>query len=346
MSIGRRDPDRPASSRHGSNHPGAPKLIADIGGTNARFALLEGDDVNEERVLRCAQFPTLVAAVEHYLDEIGASAGARRPTQAAMAIAGPITGDHIRMTNHVWAFSAAATRRELKLASLIFLNDFTALAMAIRHLPSSELQQIGGGRAVPGAAIALLGPGTGLGVSGLVPAGEQWIALQGEGGHVTLAVMSEREMAVFAQLRQRFSHVSAERVLSGPGLVNLYDALCALEGVRPDVLEPPEITARALAGTCRLSMEAVSMFCALLGTMAANLVLTLGAVGGLYIGGGIVPQLGKFFAKSSFRDRFEDKGRYADYLADVPIYVIHTELPAFIGLTRAFIDPGPRWEAE
>jgi len=250
------------------------------------------------------------------------------------------------MTNHVWQFSAATTRRELGLSRLIFMNDFTALAMSLRYLPPQDLDPIGGGRAVMGATIALLGPGTGLGVSGLVPASEHWIPLQGEGGHVTLAMMSEREIAALAQLRQRFSHVSAERVLSGPGLVNLYDALCAVDGLVPDPLTPKDVTERALSGTCRLSLETVSMFCALLGTMSGNLVLTLGAVGGLYIGGGIVPQLGTFFKNSAFRDRFEDKGRYADYLADIPIYVIRTPLPAFIGLTRAFIDPGPRWEAE
>lgn len=334
-----------STGRPSSSKASTPKLIADIGGTNARFALLESDDVNEERVLACADYPTLVAAVEHYLGSIGAQSGARRPREAAMAIAGPITGDHIRMTNHVWEFSAATTRRELNLERLIFLNDFTALAMAIRHLPARELEQVGGGRAVLGSAIGLIGPGTGLGVSGLIPAGEHWIPLQGEGGHVTLAVMNERESTVLAQLRQRFSHVSAERVLSGPGLVNLYDALCAVEGVRPEILTPREITERALGGTCKLSLETVSMFCGLLGTLSGNLVLTLGAVGGLYIGGGIVPQLGSFFSSSTFRDRFEDKGRYADYLADVPTYVIRTELPAFVGLARAFVDPGPRWEA-
>jgi glucokinase len=323
----------------------SPKLIADIGGTNARFGLLEGDEVNDEQVLACAEFPTLVAAVEHYLAGIGAHIGQRRPRQGAMAIAGPITGDHIRMTNHVWEFSAAQTRRQLSLSRLIFMNDFTALAMAIRYLPPHELEQIGGGRVVPDVTIALLGPGTGLGVSGLIPAREHWIPLQGEGGHVTLAVMNEREMAMLAQLRQRFSHVSAERVLSGPGLVNLYDALCAVEGVRPDIVTPRDVTERALAGSCRLSLETVSIFCALLGTMAGNLALTLGALGGVYIGGGIVPQLGAFFASSSFRDRFEDKGRYADYLADIPTYVIRTQLPAFIGLARAFVAPGPRWEA-
>jgi glucokinase len=335
MSTGRRESTQSAS----------PKLIADIGGTNARFALLNGDDIDDEQVLACVDHPSLVAAIEHYLTSIGANAGARRPREASMAIAGPITGDHIRMTNHVWEFSATATRQQLGLTRLIFMNDFTALAMALRHLPPKDLSQIGGGRAVPGATIALLGPGTGLGVSGLVPSGEHWIPLQGEGGHVTLAVMNEREIAVLAQLRQRFSHVSAERVLSGPGLVNLYDALCSVEGVVPDVVTPREVTERALAGSCRLSLETVSMFCALLGTMSGNLVLTLGAVGGLYIGGGIVPQLGTFFANSAFRDRFEDKGRYAEYLAHVPIYVIRTPLPAFIGLARSFVDPGPRWEA-
>jgi glucokinase len=321
------------------------RLIADIGGTNARFALLEGDEIVDEQVLACAQHPSLVAAIEHYLASVGATTGPRRPAEASMAIAGPITGDHIRMTNHVWEFSAATTRRQLRLQRLIFLNDFTALAMAIRHLPPQDLEPIGGGRALPGAAIALLGPGTGLGVSGLIPAGDHWIPLQGEGGHVTLSVTNEREIAVLAQLRQRFSHVSAERVLSGPGLVNLYDALCALEGVPPEEVTPRAITERALAGTCKLCLETVSMFCGLLGTMAGNLVLTIGAVGGLYIGGGIVPQLGAFFATSSFRDRFEDKGRYADYLGAVPVYVIRTQLPAFIGLKRSFVDPGPRWEA-
>jgi len=324
----------------------SPRLIADIGGTNARFALLNGDDVDDEQVLACDDYPTLVAAVDHYLEQVNAKSGPRRPKEAAMAIAGPITGDHIRMTNHVWQFSAAETRRQLGLSRLIFLNDFTALAMALRHLPPKELEPIGGGRPVLGATIALLGPGTGLGVSGLVPAGEHWIPLQGEGGHVTLAVMNEREIAVLAQLRQRFSHVSAERVLSGPGLVNLYDGICAVEGIVPDVVTPKDVTERALSGSCRLSLETVSMFCALLGTMSGNLVLTLGAVGGLYIGGGIVPQLGDFFRNSAFRDRFEDKGRYADYLADVPIYVIRTPLPAFIGLARSFVDPGPRWEAQ
>ncbi|HEX2494542.1 MAG TPA: glucokinase [Steroidobacter sp.] len=323
-----------------------PRLIADIGGTNARFALLESGSPRDELVLACAAYPDLHTAIEHYLEAVGALAGPRRPLEAALAIAGPITGDVVRMTNHAWRFSAAHTRQRLGLRRLIILNDFTALAMAVRHLPKHEIAAIGQGRPAPGSPIAVIGPGTGLGVSGLIPAGTHWIPLQGEGGHVTLSVMNEREMAVFRQLHQRFSHVSAERVLSGPGLVNLYAALCAIEGVVAQVLSPPDVTRRAQEGSCRICIEALNIFCALLGTMTGNLVLTLGAFGGAYIGGGIVPELGSFFVNSAFRARFEDKGRYAHYLAEVPTYVIHSALPAFIGLAHAFEEPGPRLEAQ
>jgi glucokinase len=335
-----------------SGRPDTPlRLLADIGGTNARFSLSRGNEFSDDRVLACADYPDLVAAVEHYLQLVGAMTPERWPQQAAIAIAGPITGDLIHMTNHAWQFSAAAVRRELGLTRLSFFNDFTALAMALRYLPANELETIGRGRAVTNAPIALIGPGTGLGVSGLIPGPGsdstlQWIPLQGEGGHVTLPVTNEREIAVFNRLRLRFSHVSAERAVTGPGLVNLYDALCEIEGVIADVLTPAEVTSRAAQGSCRICLEAVYMFCGMLGTIAGNLVLTLGAVGGVYIGGGVVPNLGRLFAASHFRDRFEDKGRYGEYLAAVPVFLIHTPLPAFVGLAHSFADAGPRWEAQ
>lgn len=325
--------------------PPAIRLVADVGGTNARFALLagQGTEWHEEQRFSCADFPDFASMAEHYLRLAGAP---RRPMEAAIAIAGPVCGDHISMTNHAWRFSASQTRRRLGWRRLIILNDFTALAMALRHLPSHELESIGAGCAVPDRPLALLGPGTGLGMSGLMPAGEHWLPLQGEGGHATLAVRSEREIAVYRQLRRRFPHVSAERAISGPGLVNLYTTLCLLDGVAAQQLNPPDITSCAAAVACAQCVEAVSMFCALLGTMAGSLALTLGATGGVYIGGGIVPALGRLFVNSRFRERFEDKGRYSDYLAAVPTYVIHTRLPALIGLARSFTAPGPRWEAD
>lgn len=322
----------------------APRMIADIGGTNARFALLDGMDRRDEVVLACADYPDLVSAAEEYLRRVGAT-GKGRPSEAALAIAGPVTNDIVRMTNHAWQFSATHSKQQLGLRRLIILNDFTALAMAVRHLGEADLEQVGGGRATPNTPIAVIGPGTGLGVSGLIPSGQHWIPLQGEGGHVTLSVMNELEVAVLKQLQQRFSHISAERVLSGPGLVTLYDAICGVHGVVPEVLTPPEITKRAKDGSCRMCLETVSMFCALLGTMAGNLVLTLGALGGAYIGGGIVPSMGAMFTSSRFRDRFEDKGRFTDYVSGVPTFVIKAELPALLGLACAFSEPGPRLEA-
>jgi len=335
MSIG-----RPEARPRG----GEPRLIADIGGTNARFALLEGEHTRDEVVLQVDDYAGIVEAIDAYLHSIGATSGPSRPREAAIAIANPITGDQIRMTNHVWAFSAEATRQRLGFARMIFVNDFTALAMAIRHLPPQDLEQVGGGRGMPGTPLALLGPGTGLGVSGLIPAGPYWVPLQAEGGHVTLPPANEREMDVIRVLRQRFSHVSAERVLCGPGLVNLYEALCLLDGRAAEQLEPPDITRRALDGSCRICRDTLTMFCAMLGTVAGNLALTLGALGGVFVGGGIVPSLGRFFASSPFRDHFEDKGRFADYLAPIPVWVIRSKRPAFVGVARTFDNPGPRLE--
>ena len=194
------------------------RLIADIGGTNARFALCEGRTIRDEVQLRCADYPQIEVAVHHYLQTVGKQ---RAVDEAAFAIAAPLTSDLISMTNHTWRFSVSALRQQLKLQRLIVVNDFTALAMAVRHLPRTELTQVGGEQHESQAPVALLGAGTGLGVSALIPAGAHWLPLQGEGGHVSLAPGNARESAVLQQLWQRFEHVSVERVLSGPGLVNL-----------------------------------------------------------------------------------------------------------------------------
>jgi len=322
----------------------AVRLVADIGGTNARFALFERGRISGTQVLACAAYPDLASAIEHYLASAGRQR-ARRPREAAIAIACSLTGDRVAMTNHVWSFSAAATRRALKLRRLMLLNDFTALALAVPHLGRDTLQQIGGGNAIADTAIAVLGPGTGLGVSGLTPVAGRFIPLQGEGGHVTLPATTDREVAILQRLQPRFAHVSAERLLSGPGLALLYETICDLDGVPRERLEAAQITERGLresAGACRNALE---QFCAWLGTVAGDLVLTLGARGGVYVGGGIVPRFGAFFQQSAFRARFEAKGRFSAYLASVPAFVITARNPALLGCARAFTDPGPRLEA-
>jgi glucokinase len=255
-------------------------------------------------------------------------------------VATPVIGDQITFTNNErWSFSIAETRQELGLKQLLVLNDFTALALALPHLADQERHQIGGDAPVDEATIGLIGPGTGLGVSGLVWSGTQWLPLQTEGGHATVAPVTDKEWAVLGLLKQSFGgHVSLERLLSGPGLVNLYQALRKLDG-RPEpegTLEPADITERGVAGSCPYCAETLAMFCAMLGTAAGNLALTVGARGGVYIGGGIAPRLIDYLKRSDFRARFEDKGRMKDYLTPIPIWVITADNPAFRGVAAAF----------
>lgn len=236
------------------------------------------------------------------------------------------------MTNHHWQFSIEAVRQEFGFARLLVVNDFRALAMALPRLDAGQKVQVGGGTAREGM-IGLLGAGTGLGVSGLVRCGERWVALDSEGGHVTFAPADEREMDVLRFAWRHHGHVSAERLMSGIGLQLVYRALAERAGQAAAALDVPEIIRRGLNGECAACSATIDCFCAMLGTVAANLAVTLGAKGGIYVGGGIVPRLGERFAASPFRRRFEDKGRLSDYLKQVPTYVITAEYPSFLGVS-------------
>jgi glucokinase len=304
-------------------------LVADVGATNARFGLVSPKGVVlHTRTLAVVDHPTIVHAITAYLDERGPLP---LPRQGAIAIASAITGDRVEMTNHPWSFLISALKSQLGFHRLEVINDFTALALALPHLTQEHRLQVGGGAPATGAPLGVLGPGSGLGVSGLILAGGSWIPLAGEGGHATMAPATDRESAVLERMRRHFDHISAERVLSGPGLVNLYNALSMLDGVASRGYTAAQITDPAIGAADLLCAEATSMFCAMLGTMAGNLALTLGARGGTYIGGGIVPRLGQRFAQSPFRARFEAKGRFSEYLAAIPTYVINHPLPAFLG---------------
>ncbi|MEW9899551.1 glucokinase [Chitinivorax sp. PXF-14] len=310
-----------------------PRLLGDIGGTNARFALqlVPGDTFEHVRTLPCADYPSPYEAIEAYL----AQNELPRPRWAAFGIANPITGDFVKMTNHHWSFSIEALRTRLGLEKLQVINDFTALALSLPVLSKEDLVQVGGGLAVERAPLALLGAGTGLGVSGMIPYPGGYTPLEGEGGHVTMAAFNDREAAILSIIRRDFPHVSAERVLSGVGLPTLYRAIATLHDVVAEALTPAQITEKAIAGSCAISGETLATFCAMLGTVAADLALTLGARGGVYIGGGIVPKLGDYFTSSPFRTRFEQKGRFEAYLRGIPTYVIQARYPALSGAGRA-----------
>src|SRR4051812_43482815 len=304
-------------------------LVGDIGATNARFGLVApGGTLLHSNISACDDFATIGAAIGAYLETRG---DLPIPRVGALAIAAVITGHEIRMTNHPWSFSVRVLRDRLGFEQLVVINDFTAVAMAVPLLAETDRLPVGGGAPCAHRTIAVLGPGTGLGVSGLASAGSEWIALSCEGGHVTMAPASKRENAVLDLMRARFDHVSAERCISGSGLVNLYNSLAALDGVPAAPYTPAQITDPEIGEQDRLCREATEMFCAMLGTVAGNLALSLGAQGGVYIAGGIVPKLGSRFADSAFRERFEAKGRMRPYLGAIPTYVITNRLPAFLG---------------
>ncbi|MCF7520829.1 glucokinase [Neisseria sp. ZJ106] len=309
-----------------------PRLVADIGGTNARFALETApQQIESAEVLPCQDFDTVVDAAKEYLKRTGNP----KVRHAAFAIANPILGDWVQMTNHHWAFSIETTRQALRLETLILLNDFTAQALAVTQTAPEDLVQIGGQKPVAGAPKGVIGPGTGLGVSGLVSSPAGWVALAGEGGHTSFPPFDDMEVWIWQYAKNKYGHVSAERFLSGAGLSLIYEALAARAEVVPAYLMPSEITDKALSGTSPFCRQALDIFCAMLGTVASNLALTLGARGGVYLCGGIIPRVLDYFKTSPFRSRFENKGRFEAYLAAVPVYVVLSKFPGIVGAAAA-----------
>jgi glucokinase len=304
-------------------------LLADIGGTNARFAVLAGGTVGTV---------TRMAVRDHgsFGEALGAYLGGLRETgnirAAILGASGVIHNGRCALTNNSWVIDAGELRAAYGFSTVRLINDFEAVGWALPVLSPDHLLQIGGAQPVVGAPRAALGPGTGLGMAVSIPHAAGHLVLSSEGGHSTMAGSSSREDAVIAWLRQRFGHVSAERVLSGHGLENLREALAALDNLTLPRRLAAEITRAGIEGTCPTSRAAVDMFCAMLGTVAGNLALTLGARGGIFIGGGILRHMPEYFVRSQFRARFEEEGRLRSYLEPIPAWLILDEDAAFTGL--------------
>ena len=313
---------------------GPPSLIADIGATHARFALSDGADIYDEQVLSCADYPDISDAAHAYLR---ARAPDPAPDRGAFAIACPVLGDHVAMTNHPWQFSIADLQARLSFSQLRVVNDFAATAMAVPALDRTYIRALTSDRTpTDRAPIGVLGPGTGLGVASLVHDGAAYMAVPGEGGHVSVPVHTRREFAIVQALNDAgHTHVSAERVCSGPGLENIYMALCAIEG-RDDLPErgAEAIAAAALHGECPICTAALEHMFVWLGRVAGDLALTIGAQGGIYIAGGVAVKLSDALLNSGFPEGFRAKGRFAAYLDDIPCYLIDHPYSAFIGLNR------------
>jgi glucokinase len=303
-------------------------LVADVGGTNARFAVadLVTLELTGVRSFLTAEHASLAEAIRHYLKDVSEPIA-----HAAIAVAAPVTGDAVKLTNSPWSFVRGELARAAELEGVHVLNDFEALSLSLPHLAAEDLHQIGGGAPMMQGTKVVLGPGTGLGVASLVWSGDHWVALPGEGGHVSLGALSASELALIERLRAGREHLSVERALSGPGLTDLHQAVAASHGHSEDALTPLEVETRALSGDDEIAEEALDVFIAWLGRFAGDVALVLGARGGVYLGGGIAPKLVSRLAQGDFREAFEHKGRMRAYLEPIPIYVILAEFAALKG---------------
>lgn len=312
-------------------------LVGDIGGTNARFALVEQGGVRPQaiEVLRCGDYDNIDAAVTDYLARVGV----REVGEACFAVASPVQGTQIRMTNNHWRFDTEAMRAQFGWRAFKVINDFTAMALGVPHVPADQLVHVCGGPGDGRRPRLVIGPGTGLGVSGLVPVQHGWVPLMTEGGHVDFAPTDDTEMAILRILKTRFGRVSVERILCGQGLLNLYQALAEIQGVAAPLDAPEKITAAAVAQADSLARQTLRHFCEILGRVAGNGVLTLGATGGVYLCGGIVPRFLDFFLESPFQQGFEEKGRMRPLLEFTPVYVVTEAYTGLLGAAEALANP-------
>ncbi|WP_392562620.1 glucokinase [Orbus sturtevantii] len=303
-------------------------LVADIGGTNARFALYNRatkilSDIKKYTITDDTCLPQLVT---DYLKLCSVTV-----KRACFALACPIEGDKIVMTNNHIEFSRSELQELLALKQLEVINDFTAVAMSVPALGAEDICQIGGQAADITYPIAVYGAGTGLGVAHLLSIAGKWLSLPGEGGHVELPMINDSEDKILSILRQKFGRVSAERFLSGSGLVNIYQALVELTNQSKQDITASEIVTQALEQSCQICLQTLSLFCAFMGRFGGNLALTLNTRGGVYIAGGIVPRFLEFFKQSDFRLHFETKGRMGRLLQTIPVYVIVHSDPGLLG---------------
>lgn len=303
-------------------------LVADIGGTNIRLGVADLSDLSISDILtyQCEDFTNVDEAIEKYFAETAQSV-----THACIDVATAVTGDQISLTNNHWHFSQQALQKKFGWQYLSVINDFTAIAMSVPSISDDKKVQIGGGQAQTNKPIAIYGAGTGLGVAHLVHTGEKWLPIDGEGGHVDFAPIDQDEINVLQQLQNKYARVSAEQILSGLGLVQIYQSLCAAEKVEAKDYKPADITEQALANNDQLAVRSLQLFCRVLGSFGGNLALNVKALGGVYIAGGIVPRFIEYVKQSEFRTRFDSKGRFSKLVETIPVYIVTEEQPGLIG---------------
>ncbi len=312
-------------------------LVADIGGTNARFSALPEGQIESEyefhhSVEEYPQFSDLVVRLRDEISEATGYQGA--PNAVCLAVACPADAEHIAFTNSHWEFSKTQLREWFDCQQLEVINDFEAVAHGITKLGEDDCLQIGGESPQRHKPIGILGAGTGLGMAALVSHSDGYHVLDTEGGHADFAPVGQRQVDVLGCLRETYERVSLERVLSGQGIVNIYKAICTIENAEESLVTPPEVVAAALDGSNSQALTALNTFCESMGAAAGNLALTLGAKGGIYIAGGVVPRFSQFFVDSGFREKFEEKGRFASYLQPIPVYLVMRSNLGLLGAAK------------
>lgn len=303
-------------------------LVADIGGTNIRLAIADLATLEIDRVqtYRCADFDNIDGAIKQYLSFLDFDVHF-----ACLDVACPVTGDKVDLTNNHWCFSQKALAKQFGFEKLIVINDFTAIAMAVPQLSPEAKEQIGGKEPQANKPIAIYGAGTGLGVAHLVNVANKWVPLGGEGGHVDFTPTDDEQIAILKELKKKYPTVSAEQLLSGLGLVQIYQSLCAINNVEAQNYQPADISNHAIDQTDPIAEKTLAVFCRILGTFGGNLALTLATFGGVYIAGGIVPRFIDYLKQSDFREQFEAKGRFRPFVSGIPVYVVTEPQPGLIG---------------
>lgn len=294
------------------------QFVADVGGTNIRLARVTDTGVTDIKKYQCRDFASIDLAIQAYFTDMPAV----QFSDGCIAIACPVLGDQVEMTNHSWAFSQKALKQQLRLKNLRVINDFTAVAHSLPTLSDDQVIQIGEGTAIEGGNIAVFGPGTGLGVEHITMTPAGWQTLDGEGGHVDFAPVDETDVVIWRHLQNLHGRASAEEVMSGRGLLNIYTALANARGVKVELTDPAQVTDQALTGTCDICEAALTQFCRIMGSFAGNLALNMATTGGVFIGGGIANRFADFIKDSDFRARFEAKGQMKHYVKNIPCFLI------------------------
>ncbi|MGS0535463.1 glucokinase [Pseudoalteromonas sp. SaAl2] len=312
----------------------APILVADIGGTNARFALITAfkPELNQFVIehnitFPSADFASLEAALAHYLSQVSHI----KPTRACLAVAGPIKAGQVHLTNLGWHFSVDQVKAEFNFAQLEVINDFAAFAYAAPYLDLKQNITVKAGQADTDATIAVMGPGTGFGAASLVRSSQGSAVLSCEAGHISLAAVNELDSQLINELRKQLAHVSVETVFSGPGISHLYQAMAAVKGVEAKNLTAAQISELANSGECSVCDATLNQFCDWIGSVAGDLALTFGALGGVFIGGGILPRMQARLLASRFVERFTAKGIMSQYVGQIPVTLVTQDNIPLIG---------------